>query len=95
MNVATVVTLLSFCATFALPGKCNFTLYALGAWGEGIELSSFLSFLVESDYFSLFSSSIYIPVPIDKSDQGRVERTVSYACLSVKINNITFKNHFW
>lgn len=37
MNVATVVTLLSFCATLALPGKCNYTLYALGTsddWGR-------------------------------------------------------------
>ena len=39
MNVAAVVTLLSFCATLALPGKCNYTLYALGASGLGKEPS--------------------------------------------------------
>ena len=90
MNVAAVVTLLSFCATLALPGKCNYTLYALGAWGLGKEPSwvSFLSWW-EVLIFLCFLSSIFIPVPIDKSDQGRVERTVSYACLIVKINNIT------
>ena len=31
MNLAAVVTLLSFCATLALPGKYNYTFYALGA----------------------------------------------------------------
>ena len=56
MNVAAVVTLLSFCATLALPGKCNYTF--LCPWwlrtGEGTKLS-FLSFLVGSVDLSLFS----------------------------------------
>lgn len=91
MNVAAVVTLLSFCATLALPGKCIlYFVCALGAWGLGKEPSwvSFLSWW-EVLIFLCFFSSIFVPVPVDKSDQGRVERTVSYACLIVKINNIT------
>lgn len=57
MNVAAVVTLLSFCATLALPGKCNY-IYVVCPWclrtGKGTELS-FLSFLVGSVDLSLFS----------------------------------------
>lgn len=61
MNVAAVVTLLSFCATLALPGKCNYTLYALGAWGLWKEPSwvSFLSWWEVLTFFVFFRPFLF------------------------------------